>query len=409
MIVGPGFIDLHAHLREPGFEDAETVASGLAAAAHGGFTTVCAMPNTDPAIDEPGVLGRVLPPAGHRARPSSCSPTVLTARPPGRDAGGPGRAERRRRDRLLRRRRPDRSATILRNALLYAGMLGRPVVDHAEDRGLTEGAEAHEGLVATVLGLRGWPAAAESGPVGRDLAILADVLARRAAGPAPPDPPLDGRRARAVRRARADGLPVTCDVTPHHLGLTDAWLRPASRTGPGRSRLAILAGRASGAAPYDPVAPGQSAAPRPEPMRWPAWPPSSTERPMPSRPTTPRTRRSTRRSSSASPPTGSAASRPRSGSSSRRSTPAGCPSAGRSRPSPRGPAGVLAGGGWTGRRGLVEGEPANLVVIDRSDRWTVEPGSLRSKGKNSPLLGRELPGQVLLTVAGGRLAYQAAS
>ena len=98
---------------------------------------------------------------------------------------------------------PVRSPALLRNALLYAGMLGLPVVDHPEDLALTEGAEANEGFVATVLGLRGWPPAAEASAVARDLAVLADVVRERAARAPPPDPPLDRRVARA--RPRREG------------------------------------------------------------------------------------------------------------------------------------------------------------------------------------------------------------
>jgi len=404
VIVSPGFIDLHVHLREPGFEEAETVASGLAAAAHGGFTTVCAMPNTDPAIDEPGVLGRVL--AAGRASGSPVELLAYGAASLGRrgetlaaqgelsDAGAIGFSD---------DGDPISSGTILRNALLYAGMLGRPVVDHAEDRGLTDGAEANEGLVATVLGLRGWPAAAESGPVGRDLAILADVLR-------------DEPRARLhlthlstaaalelVRRAKADGLPVTCDVTPHHLGLTDAWLagnRDWAWHEPARSWLAV-----AGAAPYD------------SSLR--------VNPPLRSRTDTLACLAALVDGTADAVATDHAphsqvdkavefglAANGISGIETAlgillSAVDAGHLKLGRAIEAlTSGPAGVLAGWGWTGHRGLVEGDPANLVVIDRSARWTVEPGALRSKGKNSPLIGRELPGQVLLTVAGGRVAYE---
>ena len=124
---------------------------------------------------------------------------------------------------------PVRSAAILRNALTYAGTFGLPIVDHAEDASQTDGAEANEGLVATVLGLRGWPAAAEEAAVARDLAILVEV------GRDVPHARLHlthlstAGSLELVRRAKAAGLAVTCDVTPHHLALTDEWLAGARR------------------------------------------------------------------------------------------------------------------------------------------------------------------------------------
>ena len=172
-------MDLHAHFREPGNEDAETVATGLAAAAHGGFTTVCLMPNTTPAIDEPSVVARV--------RAAAAALRVAGA---GRSSTAPSRtgrtgetlaalgelADAGRRRVLATTGRRCAPRAILRNALAYAGALGLPIVDHPEDPALTEGAEASEGYVATVLGLRGWPVAAEAGAVARAIAILADVV-----------------------------------------------------------------------------------------------------------------------------------------------------------------------------------------------------------------------------------------
>jgi dihydroorotase len=230
VVIAPGFIDLHVHLREPGNEDAEKVASGLAAAAHGGFTTVCAMPNTTPALDEPGVLAGVR--AAAEASGSSVEMLAIGAVTLGRggeqlaalgelaDAGVVGFSD---------DGSPVRSASILRNALAYAGALGLPIVDHAEDTSLTEGAEANDGFVATVLGLRGWPAAAEEMAVGRDIAILADVLRDVPGARLHLTHMSTGGALELVRRAKAAGLPVTCDVTPHHLALTDEWIAGARR------------------------------------------------------------------------------------------------------------------------------------------------------------------------------------
>lgn len=419
IVVAPGFIDLHAHFREPGFEDAETVASGAAAAAHGGFTTVCVMANTSPPIDEPGVLARV-----RAAAAASGSPVEVLAYgavTDGRkgeqlaalgelaDAGAIGFSD---------DGAPVRDATIMRNALLYAGMLGRPVVDHPETAELTAGAEANEGLVAAVLGLRGWPAAAEVAAVERDLAVLADVLR-------------DEPRARlhlthlstaaaldAVRRAKAAGLPVTCDVTPHHVGLTDEWLAGARRWSwealdeGGRARdpwsdAALVAG------PYDP-----SLRVNP-PLRDPVDAAACLAAVADGTADAVATDHAPHTLVDKEVEFGLAANGI-SGIETALGVLLAAVDAGRLTLAravaalTTGPAAVLAG--WPGvagsvralarPRGLVEGELADLVVFDRSEAWRVEAGSLASKGKNTPLLGRDLPGRVLLTIADGRLAWE---
>src|SRR4051794_33311541 len=149
VVVAPGFVDLHVHFREPGNEDAETVASGLAAAAHGGFTTVCLMPNTTPALDDPAVLARIRAAAAASGSPvralawgavtAGRAGETLAAMGELADVGvvgfsddGTGVA----------------SASLVRNALAYAGSLGLPIVEHAEDASQTAGAEANEGFVA---------------------------------------------------------------------------------------------------------------------------------------------------------------------------------------------------------------------------------------------------------------------
>jgi dihydroorotase len=406
VIVTPGFIDLHAHLREPGFEDAETVASGLAAAAHGGFTTVCAMPNTDPAIDDAGVFGRVMAAAAASGSPVELlAYGALTAGRRGEslaalgelsDAGALGFSD---------DGAPIRSASILRNGLLYAGMLGRPVIDHAEDPVLTEGAEANEGLLATVLGLRGWPVAAESGPVGRGLAVLADVLR-------------DEPRARLhfthlstaaaldlVRAAKARGLPVSCDVTPHHLALTDAWIAGV-RDWAWQGEDDRWLGVAQAARPYDPalrVNPPLRA--RDDALACLAALLDGTADAV-ATDHAPHTRvdkmvefgQAANGISGIETAIGILLAAVDAGH---------LPLARAIGVLTSGPAGLLRAGGWPGSPGLVEGSPADLVVIDRSEAWLVDAASLVSKGKNSPLIGRELPGRVLLTVAGGHLAYEA--
>jgi len=405
VIVAPGFIDLHVHLREPGNEDAETVASGLAAAAHGGFTTVCAMPNTDPALDDPGVLARV-----RAAAATSGSPVELLlygAVTMGRDG-----------DRLAALGEladagvvgfsddgaPVGSATILRNALMYAGMAGLPIVDHAEDSTATEGAEANDGLVATVLGLRGWPAAAEISAVARDLAILVDVVRDVPAARLHLTHLSTAGALDLVRRAKAAGLPVTCDVTPHHLGLTDEWLAGARR----------WAWDASG----DPWGDGAiESAPYSTTVR--VNPPLRAPQDAAAVLTALADGTADALATDHAPHTevdksvefGLAAN----GISGIETAlgvllaavDAGRLSLGRAIAAlTSGPA-IILGGRSRRATGLVEGAPADLVVFDRSDRWTPTAETIRSRGKNSPWLGRPLAGRVLLTVADGRVAYEA--
>jgi dihydroorotase len=406
VVVAPGFIDFHAHLREPGNEDAETVASGLAAAAHGGFTTVCAMPNTEPTLDEPGVLAFV-----RAAAAASGSPVELLAHGAvtvGRrgeqlaalgelaDAGVVGFSD---------DGAPVRSVAILRNALAYAGMAGLPIVDHAEDPSATEGAEANDGFVATVLGLRGWPAAAEVTAVARGIAVFAEVVrdvpgARLHLTHLSTAAALD-----QVRRARAAGLPVTCDVTPHHLGFTDEWLAGSRRwaweaTGDPWSDHAIEAG------PYDanlrvnpPLRSASDAA-----AVLAALVDGTADAVV--------TDHAPHREVDKAVEFGLAANGIAGFETALgillAAVDAGHLPLGRAIAAlTSGPAALLGARSRRGSGGLVEGELADLVVFDRSDRWTVLPDTLLSRGKNTPVLGRSLPGRVLLTVAGGRVAYEA--
>lgn len=397
VVVAPGFIDLHAHFREPGNEDAETVASGLRAAARGGFTAVCLMPNTMPPVDEPGVLGRVLGAA--RGSGSPVRALVYGCVSAGRageqlaaigelaDAGAVGFSD---------DGSPTRSAAVFRSALAYAGSLGLPIVEHAEDLAMTEGAEANDGLVATRLGLRGWPAAAESAAVARDLAILADVV-RDVPGVRLHLTHLSTREALdLVRRAKSAGLPVTCDVTPHHLALTDEWLAGSRAWAWERAAERV-------APPYDP-----SLRVNP-PLRSRDDASACLEALVDGTADAIATDHAPHTVVDKQVEFGLAANGI-SGIETALGIVLAAVEAGRL-PLARavealtaGPARVL-GERLGGAAGFAAGQPADLVVFDRSDRWRVSAESLLSRGKNSPLLGRELPGRVLLAVAGGRVAY----
>ena len=423
VIVAPGFIDLHAHLREPGGAASEAVASGLAAAAHGGFTTVCAMPNTTPPIDHAAMVGAL-----RGAAAASGSPVRLlvygtaTAERAGEqlaalgelaDAGVVGFTD---------DGAPIQSPELFRNALAYAGMLGLPIVDHPEDRGLTAGAEANDGLIATVLGLRGWPAAGESNAVARDIELLADVVrdtpgARLHLTHLSTSASLDH-----VRRAKAAGLPVTCDVTPHHATLTDEWLAGSRRwawealDAEGRARDPWRDG-ALVAEPYDASLrvnpPLRSSVDAAACLR--ALVDGTADAVATDHAPHTEVDKSVEFGLAA---TGIAGIETALGLL-LEAVDAGLLSLARLVEALTiGPDRVLGGGGNKGRRasgsdagrgviGIVEGAPADLVVFDRSERWTVEPESLLTKGFGGPLMGRSLPGRVLLTVAGGRLAYEA--
>jgi dihydroorotase len=406
VVVAPGFIDLHVHLREPGNEDAETVASGLAAAGHGGFTTVCAMPNTDPALDEPSVLARIL-----AAAAASGSPVELLAHGAvtvGRagerlaaigelaDAGVVGFSD---------DGSPVRSAPILRAALAYAGALGLPIVDHAEDSSLTAGAEANDGYVSTVLGLRGWPAAAEESAVARDLAVLADVV-RDVPGARLHLTHLSTAGAlESVRRAKANGLPVTCDVTPHHLALTDEWVAGARRWAWEASADPWVDGALVG----PPYATSLRVNP---PLRAPADAAACLAALLDGTADAVVTDHAPHTEVDKAVEFGQAANGI-SGVETALGVLLAAVDAGRLplvtaiAALTTGPWSILAGRSRRSGAGLAEGSRADLVVFDRSESWTVTPESLASRGKNSPLIGHELPGRVLLTVADGRLAYEA--
>ena len=397
LVAAPGLCDLHVHLREPGMERAETIESGARAAARGGFTTICAMPNTDPPLDEPARVAMVL----GRARGAACRVRVIAAATRGREGermteigelAGMGIAG------VSDDGSAIASGRVARSLLAYLAPLGLPLIEHAEDATLAAGAVMRAGPTATRLGLAGWPPSAELSIVERDIALAQETggwvhfthLSTAAA--------LD-----AIRRARARGVQVTCDVTPHHLALTDAWVAgdrdfawvepqgvaadpfgapldpslaydAACRVNPPLSSRAdaqaLLAGVADGT--VDAIATDHAPHPRER---------KSVEF--------------------------AAAAPGMIGLETALSLGLAAVAAGHLELTrlvqvlSNGPAALIGEA-----RTLQPGALADLVVFDPVARWRVEASELASASLNTPLLGMELPGVVRLTIAEGRITYR---
>jgi dihydroorotase len=221
-IIAPGFLDMHVHFREPGFEYKETVATGCAAAAAGGFTGVCCMPNTNPPIDDEAVARFV------RDRGKSALGGLVDVHPIGAVTAG------RKGEHLAPLAElsaagvvgfsddgdPVHDAEIMRRALEYSGMFDHPVIQHAQDPSLTHGGVMHEGVVSTALGLAGMPGIAEDLMVARDLQLVEYAGGRYHVAHAS-----TASTIQLVREAKARGLAVSCEVTPHHFTLTDEAVR----------------------------------------------------------------------------------------------------------------------------------------------------------------------------------------
>ena len=215
-IVAPGLIDIHVHLREPGQEHKETIASGTMSAVAGGFTAVACMPNTEPVNDHAGITQFILKKAAEAglARVYPIGAVSLGSR--GEQLAELGEQKAAGCVAFSDDGRPVASALLMRRALEYAGMLGAPVIDHCEDPTLKADGVAHEGYYASQLGLRGIPGVAESLMVERDVSLaeltgaqvhIAHMSARQSL--------------RAVQAGKARGVRVTCEVAPHHFTLTD--------------------------------------------------------------------------------------------------------------------------------------------------------------------------------------------
>ncbi len=373
LVLLPGLVDLHTHLREPGREDAETVETGSRAAARGGFTAVHAMANTDPVADTAGVveqvwrLGRL---AGWvDVRPVGAVTVGLAGE---RLAELGAMADSAAGVRVFSDDgRCVSDAVLMRRALEYVKAFGGVVAQHAQEPRLTQDAQMHEGRVSAVLGLRGWPAVAEEAVIARDVLLAGHVGSRlhvchvSTAG-----------SVEIVRWAKARGVAVTAEVTPHHLLLTDEEVRsydPVFKVNPplrtSEDVTALREALADGT--IDVVATDH--APHPVEDKDCEWAAAAMGM----------TGLETALSvvQHAMVDTGlldwaGVAQR-------LSATPARI--------------GRVAGQG----RPVAAGEPAHLVLVDPAARWTVEPAAMATMGLNSPYRGRELPGRVVATFFGG--------
>jgi dihydroorotase len=216
LIVCPGLIDLHCHLRQPGDEEKETIASGTRAAARGGFTTVCCMPNTNPPLDNQTAIEFI--------KSKSASEGIVRVLPIGCISKGRKGEELAEMGDLAAAGvvafsddgEPAKSSYLMRQALDYSRAFDLPIIDHCEEKALTEGGQMNEGVMSTKLGLRGIPSAAEEIIVARDLSLAELTGGRLHIAHVSTEGSVE-----LVHRAKKKGIKVTAEVTPHHLTLTE--------------------------------------------------------------------------------------------------------------------------------------------------------------------------------------------
>jgi len=248
MIVAPGFIDMHVHLREPGFEHAENIESGSRAAAAGGFTSICCMPNTKPVNDSVTVTSYIVERARRNAIVNVFPIGAITKGSAGEELAAIGGMKEAGAVAISDDGLPVMNARVMRRAMEFARSYGLPIIQHCEDLNLSAGGDMHEGAASVRWGLRGIPAAAEDVMVARDLLLAQLTGARYHVAH------ISTRNAVAmVGYARGRGLAVSCEATPHHFALTDGEMaaydsnykmKPPLRSGADRD--AVIEGLAAG-------------------------------------------------------------------------------------------------------------------------------------------------------------------
>jgi dihydroorotase len=374
LVVSPGFIDVHCHLREPGREDVETIASGARAAAAGGFTAVCAMPNTDPVTDNQAAVGFIIRQA-QRAKAARVYPIgAISIGQKGETLAEFGEMVAAGAVAVSDDGKPVASAQLMRSALEYARTFGIPVADHCEEPTLAKGGAMNEGLVSARLGLKGIPSEAEEIMAIRDI-----LLARRTGGHVHLCHMSTRGSVELIRWGKERKINVTAEVCPHHLSLTEAEvegydtnakMNPPLRTADDVAALqeAVKDGTidviATDHAPHHYDEKEREFADAPNGIvgletalavniHW------LVASGMISLPTL------VDKMSCA-------------------------------------PARLFHLPGGT----LRAGSPADVTVFDPTATWTVDPAAFRSKGRNSPYAGRTLTGRVHATVVGGELIHR---
>ncbi len=372
-ILTPGLQDMHVHFREPGDEDSETIASGALAAARGGFTRVLTMPNTTPTIDNRGlvefVIQRAMDACGTRVIPSA----AITKKSEGRELTEMFELREAGALAVTDDGRPVESSEVMRRALEYARAAGMLLISHSEDRALRGGGVMNEGYVSTVLGLRGIPVEVETIAIARDIALCRLTRSRIHIAHVSTAGGVD-----LVRRAKAEGLPITAETAPHYLALTDEAVRgydtrfkmnPPLRGH--QDRLALKEGLRDGT--IDVIATDHA--------------PHCIER------------KAVEFDSAAFGVVGLETSLSVAIAELISSDVLDWTALVHAMSSRV--ASIL---GWGGGR-LETGKPADLTVCDPSAEWTVRAETFASLSRNSPFEGRTLPGRVLLTMAEGRITH----
>jgi dihydroorotase len=373
-VVAPGLIDLHVHFREPGFEQAETIASGAAAAVAGGFSAVCAMPNTDPITDTHASVGFVVRQSIRAALARVYPIGAVSLGQKGEQLTEFGELVQAGAVAVSDDGKPVRSSHLMRTALEYAKTFGIPVADHCEDLSLAQGGSMHEGIVSTRLGLKGIPAAAEEIMVARDI-----LLAQLTGGHVHLCHMSTRGSVELIRWGKDKGIRVTAEATPHHFSLThercegydtNAKMNPPLREAADRD--AICQGLKDGT--IDCIASDHA------PHHY-----DAKEREFDEA------------------PNGIVGLETALGLAIRELVEPGLLTLTEllNRMSTI-PARIFGLPGGT----LAVGAPADLVVFDPTRRWTVRKETLRSLSANSPFIGETLVGQVDATIVGGRLVFE---